>query len=79
MLNFQPLRLYAGLFVGGQYNFTRQFGLFLELSGGGQYTGETSLTIPANIPQTTEPRLLTIGNGIVQIAAYGRLGLAFNF
>jgi tetratricopeptide (TPR) repeat protein len=79
MLNFQPLRLYAGLFLGGQYNFTRQFGLFLELSGGGQYTGETTLAAPLGVPAAAEPRLLTIGNGIVQLAGYGRLGLAFNF
>ncbi|MFY8001018.1 MAG: tetratricopeptide repeat protein [Candidatus Kapaibacteriota bacterium] len=61
---FDPLRLYAGLMAGFQYNFTRQVGAFIELSGGGAYVGTTA------VENSTLP---------IQIGAYGRLGLAINF
>lgn len=78
MLNFQPLRLYAGLMAGLQYNFTRQFGLFLELSGGGHFTGTT--TIGGNTVTPTDPgTIVTLQPGIINIGAYGRLGFAVNF
>ncbi|MCU0427200.1 MAG: tetratricopeptide repeat protein [Candidatus Kapabacteria bacterium] len=64
---FSPLSLYGGVLVGGQYNFTRQVGVFLELSGGATFLGSTPL-------QQTPTGDLLIG-----IGAYGRLGLAINF
>lgn len=78
MLNFQPLRLYAGLLTGFQYNFTRQVGAFIELSGGGHYTGTTTFNPTPTYPGTN-PLLISINPGIINLAAYGRLGLAINF
>lgn len=66
---FDPLRLYAGLMAGFQYNFTRQVGVFLELSGGGIYVGDTRLPDRATLT----------GNPLIQVGAYGRLGIAINF
>jgi hypothetical protein len=74
MLNFQPLRLYAGLLAGVQYNFTRQVGAFLELSGGGHFTGTTSLGRPTDVGT-----IVSFDPGIINIGAYGRIGLAINF
>lgn len=74
--NFTPVRLYVGLLGGFQYNFTRQVGVFLELSAGGHYTGRNGTEPPIDpgaIPG------LTIDGGIVNIGAFGRLGLAVNF
>jgi hypothetical protein len=79
MVNFasllNPLRFYAGLMAGFQYNFTRQVGAFIELSGGGTYVGDTSsggtVVQRAN---TASP-----GNPLFDIGAYGRLGIAINF
>ncbi|MBL7993568.1 MAG: tetratricopeptide repeat protein [Candidatus Kapabacteria bacterium] len=67
---FDPLRLYAGLMAGFQYNFTRQVGMFLELSGGGIYVGDSSVE---------KVLLTTPGNPLIQVGAYGRLGIAINF
>jgi len=67
---FNPLRFYAGLMAGFQYNFTRQVGAFIELSGGGTYVGDTS----EQKANTVSP-----GNPLFDIGAYGRLGIAINF
>lgn len=67
---FDPLRLYAGLMAGFQYNFTRQVGMFMELSGGGIYVGDSSVE---------KVLLTTPGNPLIQVGAYGRLGIAINF
>lgn len=65
---FSPISLYGGVLVGGQYNFTRQVGAFLELSGGATFLGDTPLE-----------RATTTGNPLIGIGAYGRLGLAISF
>jgi hypothetical protein len=69
LIDFNPLRLYAGILAGAQYNFTRQVGIFLELSGGGTYTGSTEFSSPA----------LDGSAELFDIGAYGRIGLAINF
>lgn len=71
MLNFTPLRLYAGLMAGFQYNFTRQVGAFIELSGGGTYVGDTPLQKATDFQASGTP--------LLQIGAFGRVGLAVNF
>lgn len=72
---FNPLRFYAGLMAGFQYNFTRQVGAFIELSGGGTYVGDTSSGgTPVQRANTTSP-----GSPLFDIGAYGRLGIAINF
>ncbi|MBD1210340.1 MAG: tetratricopeptide repeat protein [Ignavibacteria bacterium] len=67
---FNPLRFYAGLMAGFQYNFTRQVGVFIELSGGGTYVGNT---------QVQQANTTTPGNPLLDIGAMGRLGIAINF
>ncbi len=69
---FNPLRFYAGLMAGFQYNFTRQVGAFIELSGGGTYVGDTPPIDKALL--TSAP-----GNLFIQVSGYGRLGIAINF
>lgn len=66
---FNPLRFYAGLMAGFQYNFTRQVGAFIELSGGGTFVGNT-------LVQQANP---VTGNPLLEIGAMGRLGIAINF
>jgi tetratricopeptide (TPR) repeat protein len=67
-LNFQPLRLYGGVYAGAQVNVSRQVGVFVELSGGAVYVGNTA----------TENATFS-GNPLIQFGAYGRLGLAIGF
>jgi hypothetical protein len=79
MVNFasllNPLRFYAGLMAGFQYNFTRQVGAFIELSGGGTYVGDTS----SGGTVVQRANTVTPGNPLFDIGAYGRLGIAINF
>jgi hypothetical protein len=72
---FNPLRFYAGLMAGFQYNFTRQVGAFIELSGGGTYVGDTS----SGGAIVQRANTVTPGNPLFDIGAYGRLGIAINF
>jgi hypothetical protein len=67
---FNPLRFYAGLMAGFQYNFTRQVGAFIELSGGGTFVGDT---------EAQKANTVTPGSPLFDIGAYGRLGIAINF